>query len=179
MTTPATFTCIHWDNVLPTPRGTIAKTFAKVNIDSQVKQAEEMATFLITGGDPAKLAHDTTLVPFLVALPGNTRKVRIVYGIATGFGLTGLNINPLQTNILALTGEHSIDQMEFPTVLTFPPNIITPIPISFPTDAQFEAERKKLGGTNNDEVNKKITWSTVPGMRFAGRLTNRRQIKTT
>jgi hypothetical protein len=49
---------------------------------------------------------DTTLVPFLIAVPRNTQKLSVMFGVGSGFRLNGINANPLQNNILALHGEY-------------------------------------------------------------------------
>ena len=52
-----------------------------------------------------KLQFDNNLITFLTAIPGTKRKVRVVYGIGTGIGLTGIKSNKLENKILALSGE--------------------------------------------------------------------------
>ncbi len=82
-----------------------------------------MAQFLLAQKDLETLNLDTTLVPFLIAVPGNTRKVRVVFGIGSGFGLNCINDNPLQNSVLVLHGEHEAN-VTIPAVHILPSDML-------------------------------------------------------
>ncbi len=154
--TTVTFTPIFWDGVLPTAASKIAQIFSNSTKEMQVQKCAEMATFLASDEpDIASLNLDTSHVPFLIAIPGNTRKVRVVFGVGTGFGLNGIGPNPIQSNVLALAGEYEAG-VSFPQVLVLPRDTVDPSKHYIPTDREFEEERKKL--LPGDALNNKSTW---------------------
>jgi hypothetical protein len=151
---PATFTCIHWNKEMPTAQGTIAKLLDAPDTLTQLRQCESMATFLVDKGDKATLNLDTTLVPFLIAIPGNTRKVRMVFGVGTGFGLNGISTNALESSVLCLSGEFERN-VTIPTVYVLPTDTLDIQEMNIPTDVSYNAERVK---TTNSVPNNKHAW---------------------
>ena len=84
--------------------------------------------FLYSGQDNNKgdkLQFEDNLITFLTAVPGTTRKVRVVYGLGTGIGLTGIKRNKLEKQILALSGEFE-EGIAYPTVLQYPETALNP-----------------------------------------------------
>jgi hypothetical protein len=102
-----------------------------------------MAQFLLNQKDLVTLNLDTTLVPFLIAVPENTRKVRVVFGIGSGFELNGINTNPLQNSVLALHGEHE-HNVTIPTVHILPSNTLALQEFNIPSDTKFNQDRLKV-----------------------------------
>jgi hypothetical protein len=152
----ATFTPIFWDGVLPTATSKIAQLFSNSTNETQVQKCAEMAAF-IASDDPdiASLNLDTSHVPFLIAIPGNTRKVHVLFSVGTGFGLNGIGQNPIQANVLALAGKYKAG-VSFPQVLVLPRDTINLSKHYIPSDREFEDERKKL--LTGDVLNTKPTW---------------------
>jgi hypothetical protein len=112
----APFQANHWSSPLPTVVGTIAKAFNAIPKDRQIHQCEQMKQFIIAQKDMETLNLDTNFTPFLIAVPGNTRNVHLVFGLGTGFGLSSIKANALQNNFLALAGEFEAN-ISIPAVL--------------------------------------------------------------
>ena len=91
----APYNRIYWDGNLSTPTGTIAAHYNKP-IPEQMDACERMATFLKQDSRIIdNLNVDASLTPFLINVPDNRRKLRVLYGVGTGCGLNGLGSNPL------------------------------------------------------------------------------------
>ena len=136
----------YWDGEQPQPSGTIASLFTMTdpnedwnNSNADWNNCEAIAKFLYTDTEENKankMQFDTHLVPFLAAVPGTSRKLRVVYGIGTGIGLTGITNNALETKVLALSGEHE-DGITYPSMLQFPDTALTPFDMKIPSTNQF------------------------------------------
>ena len=129
----------YWNELPPQPSGTIAALFTAKETRADWKDCEAIAEFLYTNTEEnkaTKLQFDTNLVPFLAAVPGTPRHLRIIYGLGTGIGLTGITTNSLETKILALTGEHE-EGLTYPSLLTFPASALTPYDLQIPSTNQF------------------------------------------
>jgi hypothetical protein len=152
--TETQFQSIHWDGNMPDAQGPIAKIFNAVPKPDQIKHCEKMTQFLLNQTDLVTLNLDTTLVPFIIAVPGNTRKVRVVFGVGSGFGLNGINENPLQNTVLALHGEHE-HNVTIPTVHALPSDTLALLEFNIPTDKDYNTDRLKIA---NDTPNNKHHW---------------------
>jgi hypothetical protein len=134
-----------WNGDPPTPKGTLAKLFTTTENRATTKTHEDLVHFLYTKmkeNKANKLQFDNDLVPYITALPGSTRKVRLIYGLGSSIGLTGIHDNELEDKILALTGEFE-ENVSFPTVLQFPSSALTPIKLKVPTFDAFNVELVK------------------------------------
>ena len=141
-----------WNGEPPTPAGTLAKLFTNTDTQADLESCENMARFLYNEEEEnkaSKIHFDTQLIPFLAAVPGSPRQVRLVFGLGTGLGLTGINSNTLDTKILALSGEYE-EGVSFPTVLQFPPEALTPTKLNIPSFDQFTEQLQ--------EENRRAQW---------------------
>jgi hypothetical protein len=148
------FLSIHWDENMPVAEGSIAKLFNAVPKVDQIADCNKMATFILSQKDLVTLNLDTTLVPFLIAVPGNTRKVRVVFGIGSGLGLNGINENPLHNRVLALHGEHE-PNITIPSAHVLPSDTLAMHEFNIPSDDEFNQDRLKI---TNDIPNNKNFW---------------------
>ena len=138
-----------WDGEPPARDGTIAKLFTNRENRATAKTHEDLVAFLYTNieeNKADKLQFDNDLVTFLVAVPNSVRKVRLLYGLGTSIGLTGIHDNDLEGTILALSGEFE-EGIAFPSVLQFPHSALTPISLNTPSFDEFDTERNN--GNNN------------------------------
>jgi hypothetical protein len=138
---------MFWNGEPPVPKGVLAKLFTNTDTQAELETCEEIAKLIFDDDNANKansLQFDTNLVPFLMAVPGTTRKLRLIYGVGTGIGLTGIHSNNLENQVLALTGEYE-EGVTFPSVLQLPGNALTPIDLKIPSFAQFQEE---LGAGN-------------------------------
>ena len=138
-----------WDGESPPRNGTLANIFTNRDKRPTTQIHEDLVHFLYTKvseNKASKLQFDNELVPYIAAVPGSTRKVRLIYGLGTSIGLTGIHDNDLEDKILALTGEFE-EHVSYPTVLQFPATALTPIKIKTPSFDDFNAELAK--GNNN------------------------------
>jgi hypothetical protein len=139
-----------WDGVEPTPQGHIATWFTDNQPDDE--DFEQLVHFLYTNKEENKankLQFDTKLFPFIAAVPDSIRKVRVVYGVGSSIGLTGMHSNEFDDKVLALSGEHETD-ITYPSVLQFPQAALTPTSLKTPSFIAFQRELKAR--------NKKGTW---------------------
>ena len=135
----------YWDGEPPEAEGTIAQLFANEPEGTDWDDYEDLVEFLYSNVDENKankLQFNTHLMPFLAAIPGSVRRLRVVYGIGTGIGLTGIHSNELENTLLTLTGELEEGVM-YPSVLKFPPTALTPHQQKIPSNAQFTTELHK------------------------------------
>jgi hypothetical protein len=142
------FTTLHWDSIMPSANGSIAKLFSQVTEDAQMEDANHMADFISKQDDTSSLNLDTSLVPFLIAIPGNTcKKVHIIFRVGTGFGLKGIHENPLQDNILTLTGEAEAS-INIPAALILSEYTLKTVAHKVPSQEEFDAERTESTTAN-------------------------------
>ena len=142
----------YWDGETPSTPGLIAKTFTHEDHQATDQEHEDLVNFLYSNRNENKankLQFDTTLIPFMSAVPGTTRKVRIVYGVGSSIGLTGIQSNNLENKVLALSGEYE-EGISYPSVLQFPAHALTPCPLNTPTFDQFHDKF--------DRGHKKASW---------------------
>ena len=138
-----------WNGESPTRDGTLATIFTQRENRATATAHEDMVEFLSTKLDENKsnkLQFNNDLIPFIAAVPNSIRKVRLVYGIGSSIGLTGIHDNELEDQILVLSGEYEAG-VAFPSVLQFPPTALTPITLKVPSFEQFGTELRK-GNTN-------------------------------
>ena len=140
-----------WDGNIPQANGTLAKLFTHADTRANNQTHEDLVAFLYDKEDNKgnKLQFDNNLITFLTAIPGTKRKVRVVYGIGTGIGLTGIKSNKLEDKILALSGEFE-NGNAYPTVLQYPSSALTPTKQKAPFFENFERHLT--------EGNKNSTW---------------------
>ena len=135
------FITSHWDGVLPIAEGIVSKHFKRNSITEQCRQAEALLEVL-ESGDGAKVQLDqTNWTPFLLAVPGSFRKVKVVYGVtsyAPPADEAGQNRKPY---ILALSGEYT-PEISFPKVMLLPERALKPSPVYFPIGEAFSSKRK-------------------------------------
>ena len=87
-------------------------------------------------------------------MPGSAQcDLRVVYGLGTGAGATGIRDNPLHSSFLALTREYE-KGTAISQGTTLPQTILTTQPFKLPSDETFETARL-------DPTNQKTTgWFT-------------------
>ena len=141
----------HWNGDLPTTQGIITIEFAKVPIATQIKQANEMAKFLLNNhtGDFSPLNSDKTLTPFFISAPNQHKMVRCIYGCATGLGINGIQKTQLDHHILALQGDY-LPNRSYPDVLSLPYNTLHRIQVKTPDSATFHRD---LANNDNEKRN--------------------------
>jgi hypothetical protein len=131
-----------WNGEPPSATGTLATLFTDTETQASLEACEEMANFLYQEDNvnkADKIHFDTDLIPFLAAVPGSPRQLRLVFGVGTGLGLTGIHSNTLDTRILALSGEYEAG-VSFPTVLQFPSDALSPKRLNIPSFNQFNEQ---------------------------------------
>ena len=137
---------IFWDGNIPKPHDIVANEAAKTPADDQVAQCETIIN-LINDKDAPKLetlSQATAIIPFIISAPGRSRQVKVIYGLGTSFGLTGLMANELGDDILALKGE--LDPLfSVPVAHKLPEDALTPHQVKVPTMKQFQFHRNKEG----------------------------------
>jgi hypothetical protein len=141
-----------WTGEPPSRNGTIAKLFTSKENRATTKTHEDLVAFLYNNTDEIKankLQFDNDLVTFIVAVPNSVRRVRLLYGIGSSIGLTGIHNNDLEDKVLALSGEYE-KGIAFPSVLQFPKSALTPITLNTPSLQEFTTELNKN--------NKSDTW---------------------
>jgi hypothetical protein len=148
--TPTANEPMFWSGTSPKPKGVLAKLFTNMDTQAYLDTCEEIAQ-LIYNEDNINTANslqfDTNLVPFLMAVPGTTRTLRLVFGVGTGIGLTGIHSNDLERKVLALTGEYE-EGVTFPSVLQLPPDALVPKALKIPSFAQF-TQQLRAGNTRS------------------------------
>ena len=135
-----------WNGELPTANGTVAKRFTRDGMDEQFSKAEKLITW--SDNNTVKVELDpNNWTPFLVAVPGTFRKVRVVYAVSLQH--PGTN----DEQILALHGEY-IPGLSFPNVMVLPSNALEPTELRVPAGPAFSTKRKEKGPT-------RATWFTT------------------
>ena len=133
---------------LPTPKRNIAKLFAAESNEEQINQANKIAKFLQgkndNHADPDLLNINTTKTTFLISVPDSIRKVRLIYGVGTCYGLDDIGENPMEDSILALHGEFE-HGASFPSTLVLPTTTMHHQQIPYPTDEQIIAANHQNG----------------------------------
>ena len=138
------FQTLFWNGDLPEAKGTIAKIIAQAPLNAQLQQALDLARFLADDKADYRLLNlETTITSCMAAVPGSgQRNLRILFGLGTGAGATGIRDNALTNNFLALHGE--IDPgTSIPQVMTLPSSIFQTQIFKLPSNETFE--RIRLG----------------------------------
>ena len=78
----------------------------------------------------------------LVTLPVHTHNCRVLYGIGSGNGLTGVIANNLGDNILALYGE-IVTQVKILNVIKLPEEAFSPQFCKIPTMTQIQLQHRR------------------------------------
>ena len=148
----AAFTTHHFSGTYPTPDGVIAKIFASLSHTNQLKQMEELVIIDPTKNLMVAIADNFTnrLQPFLIAVPGNTRKVRVLYALTKGNEHEILKSSPAKNDIAALHGEFKY-QSKFPSPIVLPSALLFGRVVHIPEGEQFSNKR-------TDPANTKLTW---------------------
>jgi hypothetical protein len=134
-----------WNGESPPVNGTLATIFTDKETQAKAAVHEKLVDFLLTKKNENKankLQFNNDLIPFITAVPNTNRKVRLVYGVGSSIGLTGIHDNALEEKILALTGEYEAG-IAFPSVLQFPATALTPIELNIPSFQEFNIELEK------------------------------------
>ena len=131
-----------WDGTMPIATTTVAKdcdTWPKVQ---QEMEAASIHQFINSNDEVHDLNSAKRITPFLVIIPGTSKKVRVVYGVGTGKGINGLNTSPIDENIMALTGD--VTPTSYPNTITFPPDALALQYINVPDEKELEEKVKSL-----------------------------------
>ena len=132
---------VYWDGNIPTPVGNVGKRF-KSDPCSQLRDALALLRFMKEDEVDFKLLDlETDVTLCMVAIPGqNQRTVRIIYGIGTGAGASGIKDSAIKANFLALTGEW-VDGISMPNVMTLPSTALDIQEFRIPSEEVLEATR--------------------------------------
>ena len=140
-----TFTTVHWDGKPPEAKGIIAKRFAATTVEAQFRQAEELLE--VTDGGKVQIGlQPTNWTPFLLAVPGSFRKVRVVYGAALLEYDTHATTE--EDRVVVLHGEY-IPDLAFPDVLELPTKALKASGLKCPTGKEFGTKRKQARATES------------------------------
>ena len=145
------FVCSHFSGTYPVPTSNIANLFATVPQAVQIQQVEGIININPTNKPILSLGDFSNIFqPFLMAIPGNTRKVRVIYSVSNADEHTVFHNSAIINDIVALHGEYS-PGAKFPTPLILPKGFILGRVTKIPEGAQFSAKR-------TDPNNSKVTW---------------------
>ena len=111
-----------WDGTMPTATTAVAKECDTYPKAQQEVQATRILDFINDNDSFHDFNSERRLVPFLIIVPGNSKKVRVVYGIGTGKGTNGLEPAAIDHNIMALMGD--VTPTSYPNTLTLPPDTL-------------------------------------------------------
>ena len=126
---------------MPSSQGKVGASI-DANICKQMQSALDLLRF-VTKDDPELDCLDlkNTITPCIIAIPGSGQhNVRVVFGLGTGAGVSGIRENDLKSSLLALTGEY-IDGMSMPLVLTLPALMVEKQPFKVPSQEEIEKQR--------------------------------------
>ena len=146
----------YWDGDLPIPVGKVAKLFARTHIEEQLQQIERAIMFNPNTNPSYMIGNFSTIfTPFLVAVPGSFRKVRVIYALqeANPNEQEFFQNTPVGNKILALTGE-LITNITIPTAYVLPANVIEARPTKVPNGKDFAKKRRDV------TVSGRATWFT-------------------
>ena len=134
---------VFWDGNMPAPSGKVGSSF-KTDPCAQLRDALALLRFMKQDEvDVTLLDLETDVTPCMVAIPGqNQRTVRIVYGLGTGAGASGIKESTIKDNFLALTGEW-VDGVSMPGVMTLPPTALTLQKFKIPSKDALEEARER------------------------------------
>ena len=136
------FVTHYWDGQMPAPTGQVAKLFAKTPVDMQFAQVESLIRFnpdekpTITIGD-----FSQEFTPFLVAVPGRFRKVKVVYAMQSASIHDIFKDTEVEKKVLALTGE-LVPGVLIPNAMVFPPEITKARKTRVPEGQDFAKKRR-------------------------------------
>ena len=135
---------VFWNGNIPKPTSIVAAEAAKTKPDTQVQQCEEIIELINDKSAPTleTLSQATSIIPFLVPIPGREHTCKIIYGLGSGNGITGLIANDLGDDILVLHGEIS-PLVAIPITFQFPEEALFPQATKVPSMAQLQLQRKK------------------------------------
>ena len=138
------FNPVFWDGIIPKPKSLVALQASKTPREEQVRQCEEIIELFNDEEAPAleTLNQAMSIIPFLLPLPSRNRACRVVYGIGSGSGLTGLIANDLGDDVLVLYGEIE-PQAATPFTMQLPEDALYPKRVKVPTMKQFQFQRNK------------------------------------
>ena len=146
------FVSNHWSGVFPEPQGMIANYFADATNTEQLQQIENLLS--ITDDKVPKLELGEfwkVLTPFLVAVPGGGRNVRVVYNLTKADNYPLLKGSDIDGMLLSFTGE-MIPNHQYPKAMVFPPSAVKARQIRVPEGETFSKKRR-----DNSLITKK-TW---------------------
>ena len=142
----------HFSGTYPTPDGVIANLFSTISQTNQLKQMEELVIVDPTKDPMVSIAdvYTNRLQPFLIAIPGNTRKVRVLYALTKASEHEILQNSSARNDIVALHGEF-LPQSKFPSAIVLPSAFVVGRVVRIPEGNQFSNKR-------TDPANTKLTW---------------------
>ena len=122
----------------------VAIEAAKVDPDYQVQQYEGIISLINneTTATLETLNQTTSILPFLLPVPGKERVCKILFGLGSGNGITGLIANTLGDDVLALHGK-ILPLVAILTAFHLPEEALDPKLMKVPSMAQIQVQRKK------------------------------------
>ena len=133
------FVTIHWDGVMPIATGIVAKRFQRNTLEDQCEQAQTLLLVSEDGNGARTELDPENWTPFLLAVPGSFRKVRVVYGVS--LQQPKEPTDDAHQFILALTGE-LVPGISYPKAMMLPMKAIQPSTVYYPKGAQFSSKRR-------------------------------------
>jgi len=131
-----------WSGIMPFVTTKVATKCDSLTKAQQELEAAEMHKFINANDEFHNLNSDTRITPFLVIIPGSSKKVRVVYGLGTGKGLNGLHASPIDENIMALAGD--LTSTSYPNTITLPPDALALQYINVPDEKELEEKLKSV-----------------------------------
>ena len=132
-----------WDGNLPQAKGALAQLLAKTTINDQLSIASQVhKVFIDPSQDPSILQHNDVPTAIVLPLPTAERRVRILIGIGSGYGVNGITPSPINDKLLALHGEFQ-QGSTFPSVVTMPKDVLQTYTVKVMKESDFESEREE------------------------------------
>ena len=146
------FTTHYFSGTFPTPNGKVAKLFASLPQAIQLDQTETLININPANKPIVTIGNDysSVLQPFLIAIPGNKRKVRVIYGVVKAENHPIFQASPIANDLIALHGEYT-PGVKLPYPLILPTQFITGRVVRVPEGPEFSQKR-------TDPSNSKMTW---------------------
>ena len=146
------FTTNYFSGTYPTPSGYIAKLFAQLPQAIQLEQTEAIIKINPANNPIVSIGTDysSVLQPFLIAIPGNTRKVRVIYGVVKAEDHPIFQTSEISKDLIALHGEYTPGS-KLPSPYILPTQFISGRVVRVPEGPEFSIKR-------TDPTNSKVTW---------------------
>ena len=96
----------YWDFKPAACNTPVAMAIRRTSTRKQEELAEELATFIQQDTvNFARLNADLRPATWVVLVPGSTHRLRVLYGVASGYGVGGLTDESLDSSIIGIHGE--------------------------------------------------------------------------